>query len=159
MKKNIHEIMKEFFKNSFWGLDNIKVPDYDAVKAFTDNFALPYDYKELLTITDGFVLFNAGDNIVYDTGYISELKKGGPYISDFKDEILNIGYFMGYELLINQNESSTPNYLYVGDACSFDQFVCVGSLTDFLNGFIDIKGEYFPFWEVDEKNYVSFERK
>jgi len=159
MEKDIQRIMIEFAENSFWGLSKMKTPDYDVVRAFIDRFALPHDYKELLKITDGFVLFESGDNIIYDMSYIVEIKKGGMYMPDFKDEMLDIGYFMGYELLINQNESHTDNYLYAGDANSYHQYVCVGSLTSFLNGFIDTKGEYFPFWEVDEKNYINFERE
>ena len=159
MKRNMKEVMNEFIENPFWGLSSTITPDHDTVRAFTDNYVLPHDYKELLTITDGFVLFHAGDYSVYDICFIVELKKGGIGKPDFKDEMLTIGYFMGYYLLLNQNESHTENYLYAGDAYYYDQYVCVGSLTSFLNGFIDTKGEYFPFWEVDEKNYVSFSKE
>lgn len=156
MKKTIKEIMIEFKQNMFWGLDKVQVPDKSKVNDFISMYAIPDDIKNLLSITDGFVLFNAGDYMIYDIDRILDFRD--KYGTDYINEALDIGYFMGYELLINQNESHTQNYLYVGDACSLDQYVCVGSLTDFLNGFIDVRGEYFPFWEVDEKKYVSFER-
>lgn len=149
---------ERIFCKFFLGVQKTKTSDDDVVRAFADNFALPRDYKDLLKFTDGFVLFHAGDYAVYDISFVIELKKGGIYKPDFKDEMLTIGYFMGYNLLLNQSEIHTKNYLYAGDACSYNQYVSVGSLTDFLNGFIDTRGEYFPFWEVDDTKYISFER-
>lgn len=147
---NIKQIIDEFLENPFWEILNLKTPDQNLLNDFISNYKLPEDYIEFLSLTNGLIFFNAGDFAFNDIDWILEKKYNKKYNSGFKEEILIVGYFMGYELLIDQKESRTQNYLYAGDACTPDNYVKIGTITDFLNGFIQSKGE-IPFWEINGK--------
>lgn len=148
-------MIDELMHNSFWGIDKIKTPDPVLFNNFKTAYRLPEDYTQLLSVTDGFVLFQAGDYEIYDIDWVLQYKNEPKYSSGLQKDILCIGYFMEYELMINQKESHTGSYLYAGFASSPDDYVRIGTITDFLNGLIHSKGE-IPFWEIEGQEKYRF---
>ncbi len=154
MKRNIRQIMELFLHDPFWEIGKVRTPDKAQLQQFTEQYHLPEDYVELLSITDGFVLFHAGDYCINDIEYILEWRE--PMIdAGLLEQVLEIGYFMEYTLLINLNESQTSSYLYAGDHDSMKDFIRIGTITDFLNGLIESKGE-IPFWEERGQELFDF---
>lgn len=143
---DIKQVLELLIGNDFWGVDKLKPCNLDLYHKFTTAHHLPKDYKQLLSVTDGFVLFHAGDFIIYDMDWIFKCEKKTKYSNDYIKPILNIGYFMERNLVIDQRKANTKNYLFAGNCHSTDEFVCLGTITDFFNGFIQNKGEV-PFWD------------
>lgn len=156
MAKTIKEIMDLFLNDPQWEIGKVKKPDPREYADFISRYTLPEDYKELLSITDGFVLYHAGDYRVDEIAWILQVKNNPVYGgTDWKDEILLIAHFMDHYLYIDQSKSDSSRYLYAGDCCS-PETVCVGTITDFFNGLIDVTAQYgenvsFPFWETEGK--------
>lgn len=153
---HINEIINEFLQNPFWNIGKVQAVDEKKYHQFITDFHLPADYMEMMSMTDGFVLFQAGDYRISDIHWVLECKYNKKYDCGFRDEILDIGYFLGYRLLLNQKESDS-SYLYAGDACLADEYVCVGTITDFFNGWIETKGEELPFWPVEGQTKYNFQ--
>lgn len=141
--KNIHEIMSLLENDSFWELCNTHSADPELLRKFTDKYDLPEDYLDLLNITDGFKLFHAGDYTMNDMAWTLEVAE--KYHDGWCENVLEIGYFMDNVLLIDLNKTHTDQYLFVGPSCVTDGFVCVGTVTDFLNGLIENHGDV-PHW-------------
>lgn len=82
-----------------------------------------------------------------------ECKHNKQYNAGYRDEILRVGCFLENDLIINQKEAGTDSHLYAGYANGIDDYVRVGTVTDFLNGFLEANGNV-PFWEMKnaEKN-------
>lgn len=157
MARTIKEIMELFLTDPQWGIGKVRKSEPRGYQDFLSRYTLPKDYQELLSITDGFVLYHAGDYHIYDMAWASAVKSNPAYANeDQKDEVLEIGYFMDYYLYIDQKKSASSQYLYAGDSCS-TKTVCVGTITDFLNGLIEGTERYgadflpFPFWETEGK--------
>ena len=145
MNRNIEQIMELFRSDPFWELDELKTPDKAQLEKFTALYNLPEDYVKLLSITDGFVLFHAGDYAIHDMAFVSECRQLN-IDTGLLEQVLEIGYFTDYTLLINRKESQTSTYLYAGNSCSMKEYVRIGTITDFLNGLIASKGE-IPCWK------------
>lgn len=154
MDRNIQQIMELFLHDPFWAIGKVKTPDKARLQQFAASYRLPEDYIKLLSITDGFVLFGAGDYRIDDIGFVLEWHEPRTD-AGFVEQVLEIGYFMDYALLINQNESQTSSYLYAGDACSLTEFIRIGTITDFFNGLIASKGE-IPFWNTEGQELFDF---
>ncbi len=153
---NIDEIMQLFQREPFWGLDKVKRPEPALLERFVSQYDLPEDYIRLLSISDGFVLFHAGDYRISDISWTVECYTNPVYGGGtFVDSILEVGMFMENSLLLDQSRSHTANYLFIGDADSTDHYLCVGTITDFLNQLIEEKGE-IPFWEAGQTELFSF---
>lgn len=165
--KNIGEIVDTFLQDPAWGIDNVKQPEKKTLDSFKNTHDLPEDCIELLSKTDGFVLFHAGDYRMSDISWIMECRNDQTYGMRFQKEILEVGYFMEYNLVINLSQSHTQQYLYAGFACENDDFVCIGTITDFFNGFIahaetDKYGDLtvnIPFWETENREKFDFENR
>ena len=153
--RNIDEIMDLFLHDPFWEIGLVKTPDQAKLHHFAQSYCLPEDYLKLLSISDGFVLFHGGDFRINDIGWTLECKNNPEYQAGFVDDVLEVGCFLEQNLLLNQRESHTSSYLYAGDCCSFTDYVRIGTITDFLNGFIEAKGEV-PFWETRDRELFDF---
>lgn len=148
MNLSIEEIIKELFGNPFRQVDLAKAPDTGKLSEFFRKHPFPDDFQTLFYHSDGFVLFEAGDYRISDLDWILTCKYDPKYKIDFRNEFWDIGYFMGYSLVIDETKSNINKYLYVGDSCFFDEYVMLGTMTDFFNGFIASKGE-IPFWKTE----------
>ena len=143
---DIKQLLEFFTINPFWGIDSIKECNPNSYQDFTTIYHLPNDYIQLLTITDGFVLFHSGDFIIYDIAQVLKYNTDPLYSNNFKDSILHIGFFLERNIVIDQRKADTDYYLFAGDCCSTDEFVCLGTITDFLNGLARTLGK-IPFWD------------
>lgn len=156
MARNIEEIMELFQSDPEWGLAKLAPPDKASLLELQKTYPLPEDYLKLQSITDGFVLFHAGDYRIDDLKFVlQDYKKGDPPNMGLIDSVLTVGYIMDYYLVINQRESHTDSYLYAGDCCSAEDYVRVGTITDFLNALIESKGE-MPFWQIKGRELFDF---
>lgn len=155
MALNIEQILDLLLKDPFWEVPRLNPPEPAVLESFIHTYRLPEDYVRLLAATDGLTLFQAGDYRIDRMEEITQWKKNPWYSSDYLEDILVVGYFMDYYLVINQRESATSSYLYAGIACSLRDYVRVGTITDFLNGLIKSKGE-IPFWETEDQELFDF---
>lgn len=48
-------------------------------------------------------------------------------------------------------------YLYAGDCCSTDEFVCVGNILNFIEEIVKNGGD--PYWTINENQYRDFSKK
>lgn len=67
-----------------------------------------------------------------------------------------IGYWMGYDIVINVDDIE-KEYLYAGDCCSTDEFVCVGNILNFIEEIVKNGGD--PYWTINENQYRDFSKK
>lgn len=148
MNLTIEGIIKELFENPFWQVDLTKPPDTGKLSEFFQKHSFPNDFQTLLYHSDGFVLFQAGDYRISDLDWILTCKYNPKYKTDLRNEFWDIGYFMGYSLVIDETKSNTNRYLYVGDSCFLDEYILFGTITDFFNGLIESRGE-IPFWKTE----------
>lgn len=148
MNLTIEQIIKELSTNPFWEISSVTPPDERKLAAFFQAHPFSKDLQTLLSYSNGFVLFQAGDYQISSLEWILSCKYDPKYKSDLRDEFWKIGYFMGYNLVIDETKSNTNQYLYVGDAYVLDDYIKAGTVTDFFNGFIASKGE-IPFWKTE----------
>ena len=85
---NIDEIMQLFQREPFWGLDKVKRPEPALLERFVSQYDLPEDYIRLLSISDGFVLFHAGDYRISDISwtvecYTNPVYGGGTFVGRY----------------------------------------------------------------------------
>lgn len=148
MNLSIEQIIGELSTNPFWQIRAVATPDKGKLTAFFQAHPFPKDFQTLLSYSDGFVLFQAGDYRISNLDWILSCKYDPKYKSNFRSMFWEIGYFMGYNLIIDETKSNTDQYLYVGDADVLDNYVKLGTITYFFNGFIKSKGEV-PFWKTE----------
>lgn len=48
-------------------------------------------------------------------------------------------------------------YLYAGDCCSTDEFICVGNILNFIEEIVKNGGD--PYWTINENQYRDFSKK
>lgn len=155
MNWTIEQIMHEFQHNPIWGMDNQKTPDSEKLEVFKHTYRLPPDYVKMLSFSDGFVLLHGGDYLISAIDWVLECKHNKQYNAGYRDEILRVGCFLESDLIINQKEAGTDSYLYAGYANGIGDYVRVGTMTDFLNGFLEAKGNV-PFWEMKNAKKYNF---
>ena len=153
MARNIEQIMELFQSGPEWGMSKLSPPDKASLLELQKTYPLPEDYVKIQSVTDGFVLFQAGDYRMNDLKFILKTRSWVPYNLGLMDSVVTVGYFMGYDIVINQRESRTASYLYAGDSGS--DFIRIGTITDFFNGLIESKGE-LPFWESKGQELFDF---
>lgn len=64
--------------------------------------------------------------------------------------------WMGYDIVINVDDIE-KEYLYAGDCCSTDEFVCVGNILNFIEEIVKNGGD--PYWTINENQYRDFSKK
>ena len=69
---------------------------------------------------------------------------------------MEIGYWMGYDIVINVDDIE-KEYLYAGDCCSTDEFICVGNILNFIEEIVKNGGD--PYWTINENQYRDFSKK
>ena len=100
---------------------------------------IPADYIEFLKQCNGLTLYHSGDYCLFDAQEILSF-----HFSN--DNLLcrsawKIGYWMGYDIVINVDDIE-KEYLYAGDCCSTDEFICVGNILNFIEEIV--KTSIFP---------------
>ena len=105
---------------------------------------IPADYIEFLKRCNGLTLYHSGDYCLFDAQEILSF-----HFSN--DNLLcrsawKIGYWMGYDIVINVDDIE-KEYLYAGDCCSTDEFVCVGNILNFIEEIVKNGGD--PYWTMD----------
>ena len=114
---------------------------------------IPADYIEFLKRCNGLTLYHSGDYCLFDAQEILSF-----HFSN--DDLLcrsawKIGYWMGYDIVINVDDIE-KEYLYAGDCCSTDEFVCVGNILNFIEEIVKNGGD--PYWTIDENQYRDFSK-
>ena len=115
---------------------------------------IPADYIEFLKRCNGLTLYHSGDYCLFDAQEILSF-----HFSN--DNLLcrsawKIGYWMGYDIVINVDDIE-KEYLYAGDCCSTDEFVCVGNILNFIEKIVKNGGD--PYWTINENQYRDFSKK
>ena len=115
---------------------------------------IPADYIEFLKRCNGLTLYHSGDYCLFDAQEILSF-----HFSN--DNLLcrsawKIGYWMGYDIVINVDDIE-KEYLYAGDCCSTDEFVCVGNILNFIEEIVKNGGD--PYWTINENQYRDFSKK
>lgn len=115
---------------------------------------IPADYIEFLKQCNGLTLYHSGDYCLFDAQEILSF-----HFSN--DNLLcrsawKIGYWMGYDIVINVDDIE-KEYLYAGDCCSTDEFVCVGNILNFIEEIVKNGGD--PYWTINENQYRDFSKK
>ena len=73
-----------------------------------------------------------------------------------RDKIKKVHDWMGYDIVINVDDIE-KEYLYAGDCCSTDEFVCVGNILNFIEEIVKNGGD--PYWTINENQYRDFSKK
>lgn len=99
---------------------------------------IPADYIEFLKRCNGLTLYHSGDYCLFDAQEILSF-----HFSN--DDLLcrsawKIGYWMGYDIVINVDDIE-KEYLYAGDCCSTDEFICVGNILNFIEEIVKNGGD------------------
>lgn len=115
---------------------------------------IPADYIEFLKQCNGLTLYHSGDYCLFDAQEILSF-----HFSN--DNLLcrsawKIGYWMGYDIVINVDDIE-KEYLYAGDCCSTDEFICVGNILNFIEEIVKNGGD--PYWTINENQYRDFSKK
>ena len=92
---------------------------------------IPADYIEFLKRCNGLTLYHSGDYCLFDA-----------------QEILSFHFNV---------DDIEKEYLYAGDCCSTDEFVCVGNILNFIEEIVKNGGD--PYWTINENQYRDFSKK
>lgn len=128
--------------------------DYQKLQFNQEQIDIPADYIEFLKQCNGLTLYHSGDYCLFDAQEILSF-----HFSN--DNLLcrsawKIGYWMGYDIVINVDDIE-KEYLYAGDCCSTDEFICVGNILNFIEEIVKNGGD--PYWTINENQYRDFSKK
>lgn len=79
MARNIEQIMELFQSGPEWGMSKLSPPDKASLLELQKTYPLPEDYVKIQSVTDGFVLFQAGDYRMNDLKFILKTRSWVPY--------------------------------------------------------------------------------
>lgn len=115
---------------------------------------IPADYIEFLKRCNGLTLYHSGDYCLFDAQEILSFHFSNDNL--LCQSAWKIGYWMGYDIVINVDDIE-KEYLYAGDCCSTDEFVCVGNMLNFIEEIVKNGGD--PYWTINENQYRDFSKK
>lgn len=114
---------------------------------------IPADYIEFLKRCNGLTLYHSGDYCLFDAQEILSFHFSNDNL--LCQSAWKIGYWMGYDIVINVDDIE-KEYLYVGDCCSTDEFICVGNILNFIEEIVKNGGD--PYWTINENQYRDFSK-